>query len=68
MEFKYGNKFHKLCVGWVVDNALDRPYHADMEIKNVTYLSIDGHNIYKLDDNSYQNFVRIMKVEVNDSA
>ena len=68
MEFKYGNNFHKLCVDWIVNNSLTRPYLADMEIKDTKYFFIDGYNIHKLDENSYQAFVRMMYVEVRDTA
>jgi len=53
MELKYGNEFHKSCVDWVVNNSLTRPHLANMEIKDAKYFFIDGHNIYKFDENSY---------------
>jgi len=31
MELKFGNKLHNLCVEWVVKNAMNRPFLADME-------------------------------------
>ena len=68
MELKFGNKLHNLCVEWVVKNAMNRPYLADMEPKDVAHFFIDGHNIYKLDENSHRSFVEMMRTEVTDKV
>ena len=52
MEFKYGNKFHKLYVESAVKNALNRPHPADMENKNAAYFFI-WQNCSKLIEAAY---------------
>ena len=47
---------------------MNRPYLADMEPKDVAYFFIDGHNIYKLDENFHGNLVEMMRTEVIDTV
>ena len=68
LEYRFGNNFHKSCVEWVIKHILSRPYLANIEIKDDRHFFIDGHGIYKFDENSYLAYLDMLRAMVKEQA
>ncbi len=66
LEYRYGIEFHNSCKEWVVKHSLSRPHLEALESEDVKYYFIDGHDIYKFDENSYLAYLDMLRTMVKD--
>ena len=66
LEYRYGIEFHNSCKEWVVKHSLSRPHLEALESEDVKYYFIDGHDIYKFDENSYLAYLDMLRTMVKE--